>query len=37
LRAAVSAVKVGDSVHVTYVWDPKDGDDLEAVEERGDD
>ncbi len=33
---AQSAVKVGDSVHVTYVWDPKDADDLEAPEERYD-
>ena len=31
-----SAEKVGDSVHVTYTWDPKDADDLEAVEERYD-
>jgi hypothetical protein len=33
---ASTAVKVGDSVHVTYVWDPKDADDLEAPEERVD-
>ena len=34
--AATTASKVGDSVHVTYVWDPKDADDLEAPEERYD-
>ena len=28
--------RVGDTVHVTYVWDPKDADDLEATEERYD-
>lgn len=33
---ASSAKRVGDSVHVTYVWDPKDADDLEATEERYD-
>jgi hypothetical protein len=33
---ATTAAKVGDSVHVTYVWDPKDADDLEAPEERYD-
>lgn len=33
---AQSVVTVGDSVHVTYVWDPKDADDLEAVDERYD-
>ncbi|HEY4269085.1 MAG TPA: oligoribonuclease [Galbitalea sp.] len=33
---ATTASQVGDSVHVTYVWDPKDADDLEAVEERYD-
>jgi hypothetical protein len=33
---ASSAKRVGDNVHVTYVWDPKDADDLEATEERYD-
>jgi hypothetical protein len=33
---ATTASKVGDSVHVVYVWDPKDADDLEAPEERYD-
>ncbi|MEJ1229457.1 MAG: oligoribonuclease [Galbitalea sp.] len=33
---ASTVARVGDSVHVTYVWDPKDADDLEAVEERYD-
>jgi hypothetical protein len=33
---ATSATSVGDSVHVTYVWDPRDADDLEAPEERFD-
>jgi hypothetical protein len=33
---ATTAKKVGDSVHVTYVWNPKDADDLEANEERYD-
>jgi hypothetical protein len=33
---AKSATHVGDSVHVTYVWDPKEADDLEAHEERYD-
>jgi hypothetical protein len=33
---ATTAVKVGDSVHVTYAWDPKDADDLEATEDRYD-
>jgi hypothetical protein len=33
---ASTAKKIGDSVHVTYVWDPKDADDLEAVDERYD-
>jgi hypothetical protein len=33
---AATAKQVGDSVHVTYVWDPKDADDLEATEERYD-
>jgi hypothetical protein len=33
---ATEARQVGDSVHVTYVWDPKDADDLEATEERYD-
>jgi hypothetical protein len=33
---ATTAKKVGDSVHVTYVWDPKDADDLEDPEERYD-
>jgi hypothetical protein len=34
--AATTAKQVGDRVHVTYVWDPKDADDLEAAEERYD-
>jgi hypothetical protein len=33
---AGTAVSVGDSVHVTYTWDPKAADDLEAHEERYD-
>jgi hypothetical protein len=33
---AESAKQVGDSVHVTYIWDPKDADDLEATDERYD-
>jgi hypothetical protein len=33
---ATSATRVGDSVHVTYTWDPKDADDLEDVTERYD-
>jgi hypothetical protein len=33
---ATTATRVGDSVHVTYVWDPKEADDLEAKEERYD-
>lgn len=33
---ATTAKKVGDSVHVTYVWDAKEADDLEAPEERND-
>jgi hypothetical protein len=31
---ATTAKKVGDSVHVTYVWNPKDADDLEDVGDR---
>jgi hypothetical protein len=33
---ATTATKVGDSVHVTYLWNPKDADDLEATDERYD-
>lgn len=33
---ATGAKQVGDSVHVTYLWDPKDADDLEDVAERYD-
>jgi hypothetical protein len=33
---ASSAKRVGERVHVTYVWDPRDADDLEATEERYD-
>jgi hypothetical protein len=33
---ATTAKMVGDSVHVTYIWNPKDADDLEANEERYD-
>jgi hypothetical protein len=33
---AKEAKQVGDSVHVTYIWNPKDADDLEATEERYD-
>jgi hypothetical protein len=33
---ASSAKRVGDTVHVTYLWDPKDADDLESTDERYD-
>ncbi|NEM91659.1 oligoribonuclease [Galbitalea soli] len=33
---ASGAKKVGDSVHVTYVWDPTTADDLEDTSERYD-
>lgn len=34
--AAATAKKVGDSVHVTYVWNPKAADDLQDVNDRVD-
>jgi hypothetical protein len=34
--AATTAKKVGDSVHVTYVWDPDHADGLESTDERYD-
>jgi len=30
------AVQVGEQVQVTYTWDPKDGDPIEALDERND-
>jgi hypothetical protein len=29
------ARQVGDQVHVTYTWDPKDSDAVETLEDRG--